>query len=144
MNTVWVISSITGAMPMRARASSEVLMPSAAMAVMIRNEEMSAIAAFTPGGTTPTELSAAKARKPNRKIGGGPSGEYLDLDLTSKREKTGGPTYAAVTARSYHPGGVNALFGDGSVKFVKSTVNGQAWRSLGSVAGGEVISADSF
>jgi hypothetical protein len=39
---------------------------------------------------------------------------------------------------------VNALFGDGSVKFVKSGVNGQAWRSLGSVAGGEVISADSF
>ncbi len=81
---------------------------------------------------------------PNKKISGGPSGEYLDLDLTSKREKTGGPTYAAVTARSYHPGGVNALFGDGSVKFVKSGVNGQAWRSLGSVAGGEVISADSF
>ena len=42
---------------------------------------------------------------PNKKISGGPSGEYLDLDLTSKREKTGGPTYAAVTARSYHPGG---------------------------------------
>ena len=70
MNTVCVISSITGAMPMRASASSEVLMPSAAMAVMIRNEEMSATAAFTSGGTTPTELSAASARKPNRNTGG--------------------------------------------------------------------------
>ena len=31
----------------------------------------------------------------------------------------GGPTFAAITARSYHPGGVNALLGDGAVRFVK-------------------------
>ncbi|WP_406694972.1 DUF1559 domain-containing protein [Singulisphaera sp. Ch08] len=81
---------------------------------------------------------------PNKQIRGGPNGEYADLDLTSKREKTGGPTYAAVTARSYHPGGVETLLGDGSVRFIKSTINGQTWRSLGSVGGGEIISADSY
>ncbi|MEW4568225.1 DUF1559 domain-containing protein [Tautonia sp. JC769] len=81
---------------------------------------------------------------PNRTISGGPNGEYADLDLTSRREKIGGPTFAAITARSYHPGGVNALFGDGSVRFVKETVNGFTWRALGTVAGGEVISADSY
>ena len=59
-------------------------------------------------------------------------------------EDDGGPTYAAVTSRSYHPGGVNALFGDGSVRFVKSSIDWTTWRALGTVAGGEVISADSY
>lgn len=81
---------------------------------------------------------------PNRQIRGGPNNVYADLDLNSRREKTGGPSFAAITARSYHPGGVNALMGDGSVRFVKSTINGFTWRALGSVAGGEVISADAF
>jgi len=48
------------------------------------------------------------------------------------------------SASSLHPGGFHALMGDGSVRFVKSTINGWTWRALGSVAGGEVISADSF
>ena len=34
-----------------------------------------------------------------------------DLDLIGIKESDGGPTYAAVTSRSYHPGGVNALLG---------------------------------
>jgi hypothetical protein len=34
--------------------------------------------------------------------------------------------------------------GDGSVRFVKSSVNGLTWRALGSIAGGEVTSADSY
>lgn len=65
-----------------------------------------------------------------------------DLDLTSQREHLGGPTYAAITSRSYHPGGVNALLGDGSVRFIKSTINGVIWRAMGTIGGGEVISAD--
>jgi prepilin-type N-terminal cleavage/methylation domain-containing protein/prepilin-type processing-associated H-X9-DG protein len=81
---------------------------------------------------------------PNKRIVGGPNNEYEDLDINSKREKTGGPSYAAVTARSYHPGGVNALFGDGTVRFIKSSINGWTWRSLGTVAGGEVVSSDSY
>ena len=35
-------------------------------------------------------------------------------------------------SRSKHPGGVNSLFGDGSVHFVKSTINGATWIALGS------------
>ncbi len=81
---------------------------------------------------------------PNKRILGGPNGEYPDIDINSRREKIGGPSFAAITARSYHPGGVNALLGDGSVRFVKSTINGFTWRALGSVAGGEVVSADAF
>jgi prepilin-type N-terminal cleavage/methylation domain-containing protein/prepilin-type processing-associated H-X9-DG protein len=67
-----------------------------------------------------------------------------DGDMSSEDEDDGGPTYGAVTSRSYHPGGVNALFGDGSVKFLKNSINWQTWRALGTVAGGEVLSADSY
>jgi prepilin-type N-terminal cleavage/methylation domain-containing protein/prepilin-type processing-associated H-X9-DG protein len=45
---------------------------------------------------------------------------------------------------SFHPGGVNALFGDGSVRFIKSTVNLATFRGILSLNGGEVISADSL
>jgi prepilin-type N-terminal cleavage/methylation domain-containing protein/prepilin-type processing-associated H-X9-DG protein len=53
-------------------------------------------------------------------------------------------TGAHIAARSYHSGGVNALFADGSVHFVKSTINPTTWRAVGTRGGGEVISADSL
>ena len=52
--------------------------------------------------------------------------------------------HAIIAPRSTHPGGVNLLTGDGSVKFVKSTVNLQAWRALGTRDGGEALSSDSY
>lgn len=45
---------------------------------------------------------------------------------------------------SYHPGGANCLFGDGSVKFVKATVNVVVLRGLVTLNGMEVISADQY
>ena len=68
----------------------------------------------------------------------------IDSDMSSEDEDDGGPTYAAVTSRSYHPGTVNSLFADGSVHSVKNTINVQVWRALATVGGGEVISADSY
>ena len=47
-------------------------------------------------------------------------------------------------ARSLHPGGLNALIGDGSVRFLKNSVNSAAWNSLHTIAGGEVLSADAY
>ena len=47
-------------------------------------------------------------------------------------------------ASSDHPGGVNVLFADGSVRFVKDAVNRNTWWSLGTRAGGEVINSDSY
>jgi prepilin-type N-terminal cleavage/methylation domain-containing protein/prepilin-type processing-associated H-X9-DG protein len=47
-------------------------------------------------------------------------------------------------ARSRHPGGVNISFADGSVRFVKSTINATTWNALHSIKGGEVISADAY
>jgi prepilin-type N-terminal cleavage/methylation domain-containing protein/prepilin-type processing-associated H-X9-DG protein len=49
-----------------------------------------------------------------------------------------------VGASSYHPGGVNVAMLDGSVKFIKSSINRPTWRALSTMAGGEVISADSY
>jgi len=45
---------------------------------------------------------------------------------------------------SWHPGGVNVTMGDGSVKFIKDSVNLRTWWTLGTRANGEVISADSY
>jgi prepilin-type processing-associated H-X9-DG protein len=45
---------------------------------------------------------------------------------------------------SNHPGGVNVGFLDGSVKFIKDSVNLGTWAALATKAGGEVISADSY
>ncbi len=47
-------------------------------------------------------------------------------------------------ARSRHPGGVNSLMCDGSVRFCKNSVSLPTWVALGSMAGGEVVSADSY
>ncbi len=52
--------------------------------------------------------------------------------------------YSLVGASSNHPGGVNVGFLDGSVHFVKSTINPTTWWALATRAGGEVISGDSL
>ncbi|MGC8639974.1 MAG: H-X9-DG-CTERM domain-containing protein [Isosphaeraceae bacterium] len=43
------------------------------------------------------------------------------------------------TARSWHPGGVNVLMGDGSVRFVRESVSRAVWRALGTRNGGELV-----
>jgi len=54
---------------------------------------------------------------------------------------TGNSTTAvnALYARSYHENGVNGLLGDGSVRFIPSTVDANVFRALGSRNGGEVF-----
>ena len=51
---------------------------------------------------------------------------------------------AIKAARSNHAGGVNVLFCDGHVGFVKDSVNLATWRALSTRAGGEVVSSDAF
>jgi prepilin-type N-terminal cleavage/methylation domain-containing protein/prepilin-type processing-associated H-X9-DG protein len=50
----------------------------------------------------------------------------------------------AHTASSRHPGVVNVLLFDGSVRAIKSSIGLPVWRALGTKAGGEVISGDNF
>jgi prepilin-type processing-associated H-X9-DG protein len=48
------------------------------------------------------------------------------------------------TANSYHPGGVNMLMCDGSVRFVSDNVSGTAYRAIGTRAEKEQISNTEF
>jgi prepilin-type N-terminal cleavage/methylation domain-containing protein/prepilin-type processing-associated H-X9-DG protein len=47
-------------------------------------------------------------------------------------------------ANSNHPGGANFLFGDGSVRFLKSSIAIRTYWALGTKANGEVVSSDSY
>jgi len=49
-----------------------------------------------------------------------------------------------VAASSQHSGGVNVLFLDGSVKFIKSSVSQATWWALATHGLGEVISSDAY
>lgn len=55
-----------------------------------------------------------------------------------------GSDYGGKAPRSYHSGGVNALFGDGTVRFVKDSLATATWMALGTRGGGEVVSADAY
>ena len=44
-------------------------------------------------------------------------------------------------ARSRHPGGVNVGMADGSVRFVKNSINLFTWRALSTTQGSEVSAA---
>ena len=50
----------------------------------------------------------------------------------------------AQTFSSRHPGGVNMCFADGSVHFIKNSINPATWWGLATIAGGEIISSDSY
>jgi prepilin-type N-terminal cleavage/methylation domain-containing protein/prepilin-type processing-associated H-X9-DG protein len=96
--------------------------------------------AWVDGNTQETGMTTAF---PPNKAAINPTSQ-ADLDIETLLVSKDQPVYAAITARSYHPGGVNVLFADGSVHFIKSTINGVTWRGLGTPALGEVISSDSY
>lgn len=80
----------------------------------------------------------------SRATGYANGGQMVRADWDSVDENDGGPTYMSLASTSAHPGGVNVLLADGSVKFIKDSVNPVTWRALGTMNGGEVISADSY
>jgi prepilin-type processing-associated H-X9-DG protein/prepilin-type N-terminal cleavage/methylation domain-containing protein len=71
-----------------------------------------------------------------------PNSAYYNCNM----EPWGGDFDAAgmMNLSSYHPGGANVAFADGSVRFLKSSASMNVIWSLGSKAGGEVISSDSY
>ena len=54
------------------------------------------------------------------------------------------PNFDDRNSMSYHSGGSNYLFGDGSVKFVKLGISLKVYPALGTRAGAEVVSADQY
>ena len=68
---------------------------------------------------------------PNTFVPSFEGGQQVDISSTSCRPGTSvlDLTYAAITSRSHHPGVVNALLMDGSVRSVKNSINPLAWRT---------------
>jgi prepilin-type N-terminal cleavage/methylation domain-containing protein len=83
---------------------------------------------------------------PNTRVPYTSGGAILDIDFTSSREgkTTNRITYSVVTARSFHSQCVNALFMDGSVRTIRSSIALEVWRVAGTRAGGEVISDEAL
>ncbi len=71
---------------------------------------------------------------------------YNHMLTPGKKTCINGVTWngVAMTVSSRHGQGVGLLLGDGSVRFVKNSVSPPIWSALGTIAGGEVISADAF
>jgi prepilin-type N-terminal cleavage/methylation domain-containing protein len=81
---------------------------------------------------------------PNTKVICEVDGVEYDVDFTNFREgksSTKNPiplTYAAVTARSHHEGGVGVSLVDGSVQFITESIDRQLWQDLSTRAGREL------
>jgi len=95
------------------------------------------------------------ALTPNTKVSCEVDGEVFDVDWNSYRVRGWDPanpnayksetdvTYAAVTSRSYHSGGVvNVAKADGSATTMNSNVDLLVWRAMATRDGGEVVTAE--
>jgi len=71
-----------------------------------------------------------------------PNSQYPNCDMQAWGGDMDGPGMWNMS--SYHPGGANAAFADGSVRFIKSSTSLQAIWALGSRNGGEALSADAY
>ena len=67
-------------------------------------------------------------------------GRTYDIDYNSRQEGNSATekTYAAITARSYHAGMVNAAFMDGSARTIGDDIDPALWRALSTRAGAEI------
>lgn len=72
-------------------------------------------------------------------------GDTYDMDWTNQQEgkSTQAATYAAITARSYHLGGVNSAMLDGSVRWMPNDIDTGVWRAYATRNGGEIIPSES-
>jgi prepilin-type N-terminal cleavage/methylation domain-containing protein/prepilin-type processing-associated H-X9-DG protein len=108
------------------------------------------LATFDPSKQTHVEWVDGKVHEtgfttifpPNTRVTYFSGGTTYDVDFVTATEGNLGDTYAAVTSRSYHSGGVNVLLMDGSVRFVGNAISTTTWRALGTRAGGEVLGSD--
>ena len=108
------------------------------------------LAAFDPAKVTHVEWVDGKVHEtgttavfpPNTNVKYASGGVTYDVDYVAASESSLGDTYAAVTARSFHTGGVNAVLMDGSVRFVRDSIDAATWRGLATRAGGEIPAGD--
>jgi len=80
---------------------------------------------------------------PNTRVPHTAGGTVYDIDVSSSREGRNATdtTCGIITSRSYHPGIVNVLLMDGSVRSVGNSIERSVWQALGTRAGSEVLPA---
>ena len=108
-----------------------------------------ALGAFNPASFTHVEWVDGKVHEtgfttvftPNTKVPHMDAGVEYDVDVVLATESNPGDTYAAITSRSYHSGGVNVMFMDGSTRFISNSIDLATWRALATTAGGEIANA---
>jgi prepilin-type N-terminal cleavage/methylation domain-containing protein/prepilin-type processing-associated H-X9-DG protein len=72
----------------------------------------------------------------------GAAGQSVDWTNWQEGKNDGGTvhaTYAAVTARSYHGGGVNTLMMGGSVQWIRDEVNLGVWQALSTRSNADIL-----
>jgi prepilin-type N-terminal cleavage/methylation domain-containing protein/prepilin-type processing-associated H-X9-DG protein len=128
--TIWVDDACAGAYQTRftPNGTQDILQTLGAFAGNGLNNVDNVPGGLTGAGSSPASPGALCDSQPVQQLACSNSGE--------------GAGYCG--SRSRHPGGVNTLFGDGSVHFVKNSINPTTWVGLGSISGGEVISSDSY
>ena len=74
------------------------------------------------------------------------SQSYCNYPAQGNPPCAGAPSILAITsaARSRHAGGVNVGMADGSVRYIKDTINFMSWRALSTSRGNEIVSSDSY
>ena len=73
-----------------------------------------------------------------------PNGSATDCSASHEPSDPANFSICSLSARSYHSNGVNCLFMDGSVRFLRSGVQASVWRGLSTRSASEPMSADSF
>lgn len=104
---------------------------------------------FNFTGATTTSLDSQDSSGARWDVGYAPDTRYVHVmppnwpfQCGSSNDDAG--RQAGYGASSRHSGGANVLFMDGTVRFVKATVNLNAWWALGSRANNEIISSDAY
>ncbi|MDR3632198.1 MAG: DUF1559 domain-containing protein [Isosphaeraceae bacterium] len=76
---------------------------------------------------------------------GGRGGAITNINQPNKKScNAGSQIDNTISAQSFHSGGVNVLFLDGSVKFIKSSISQATWWAISTYSLGEVVSSDSY
>jgi prepilin-type N-terminal cleavage/methylation domain-containing protein len=133
---IWVLNAGAGAYMTRFAPNgyqdyTAVILPWSTIGATLTFNNLDNLASFggTGIGTSPASPGSLCDSQPGQQLG-------------CYNQGSEGSEFAG--SRSRHPGGVVALFGDGSCHFIKNSVNAYTWVVLGSINGGEVVSSDQY